>query len=161
MRRLRFLALIAVLALAVAACGDDTTTPSSSSSSPPGSTSTPLTDKGTKDVSTMSNFTVEIDDFYFSPTFMKVKDGQKLSIELENEGSAQHTFTITGLNIDKTIDPGKKVELEITFTGSSDVPFFCRFHGAGGMRGTFIFASAPQGSSGNTTGGTSGNNSTY
>ena len=160
MRKLRFLAVIAALALAAVACGDDATTPAGQSSTPPGSTSSPLTDKGTKDVSTMSSFTVEIDDFYFEPTFMKVKAGQKLSIELENEGGAQHTFTITGLNIDKTIDPGKKVELEITFTGSNDVAFFCRFHGSGGMRGAFFFGSAPQGGSTSTSGGSTGN-STY
>ena len=104
----------------------------------------------------MTDFTVEVDDNYFSPTFMKVKDGQKLSIELENEGSNQHTFTITGLNIDQTIDPGAKKEIEITFTGTSDIAFFCRFHGSGGMRGAFFFGSAPAGGT-NTTGGTTGN----
>jgi plastocyanin len=156
MYRLRFLALIAVLALAAAACGnDDTTTPSSQSSTPAGSKASPLTNKGTEDVSSMSNFTVEADDFYFKPTFMKVKAGQKLSIEVENEGSAQHTFTITSMNIDKTIDPGKKAEVEITFAGPADLAFFCKFHGSGGMRGAFFFGSAPQ-SAGGTSGGTTG-----
>ena len=159
MLRLRFLALIAVLALAVAACGNDNpTTPSSQSSTPTGgSTSAPITNKGTKDVSTMSNFTIEQDDNYFEPTFMKVKDGQKLSIELENEGSNQHTFTIDSLNIDQVVDPGQKKEIEITFTGANDIAFYCRFHGAGGMRGAFFFGSAPSAASGQTTGSSSGN----
>jgi plastocyanin len=164
MLRLRFLVPIAVLALAAVACGNDNpTTPSSQSSTPAGSTASPLTNKGTKDVGSMSNFTVEADDFYFEPTFIKVKAGQKLSLEVENEGSAQHTFTITSLNIDKTIDPGKKVEVEITFTGPADLAFFCRFHGSSGMRGAFFFGSAPTdaaaGSSGGTSGGTTGNTS--
>lgn len=155
MHRLRFFVVIAVLALAAAACGDDNpTVPSSQSSTPAGSTASPLTDKGTQDVSSMSDFTIELDDNYFKPTFMKVKDGQKLSIELENEGANPHTFTITGLNIDQQVDPGTKKELEITFSGSSDIAFFCKFHGAGGMRGAFFFGSAPSeaGSSGGTTG---------
>ncbi|MFY9588874.1 MAG: cupredoxin domain-containing protein [Actinomycetota bacterium] len=167
MRRLRFLAVLAVLVLGAAACGNDnpTTPASQSSTTPPGSTASPLTNKGTKDISTMANFTIEQDDNYFEPTFMKVKNGQKLSIELENEGSNQHTFTITGLNIDQVVDPGQKKEIEITFSGTSDIAFFCRFHGAGGMRGAFFFGSAPTdaaaGSSGGTSGGGTTGNTTY
>jgi plastocyanin len=144
---------VAVLALTGAACGDDTTSPSSQSSTPPATSSTPLTNQGTTDAASMTDFTIEMDDFYFKPTFIKVKDGQKLSLELQNEGAAQHTFTITGLNIDQTIDPGAKKDVEITFSGSSDVAFFCRFHGSGGMRGAFFFGSAPQGAAGGTSGG--------
>jgi plastocyanin len=120
---------------------------------------TPLTDKGTKDISSMSDVTIELDDNYFEPTFMKVKDGQKLSIELENEGSNQHTFTITGLNIDQTVDAGQKKEIEITFSGTSDIAFFCRFHGAGGMRGAFFFGSAPTDAAAGSSGGTGGGSS--
>ena len=152
MLRLRSFVVIAVFAVAAAACGDDTTTPSSQSSTPAGSTSSPLDNQGTQDVSSMTDFTIELDDNYFKPTFLKVKDGQKLSLELENEGAAQHTFTITALNIDQVVDPGTKKEIEITFSGASDVAFFCRFHGAGGMRGAFFFGSAPADAGGGTTG---------
>ncbi len=166
MLRLRLLPLIAVLALAAAACGNDnTTTPSSQSSTPPASTASPLNNHGTKDVSSMTNFTIEQDDNYFEPTFMKVKDGQKLSIELENEGSNQHTFTITAMNIDQVVDPGQKKEIEITFSGTNDIAFFCRFHGASGMRGAFFFGSAPTdaaaGGSGGSSGGSSGTPDKY
>ena len=161
MLRLRFFALIAVLALAAAACGNDNPTTPASQSSSPASTSSPPTDKGTKDVSSMTEFSLEIDDNYFKPTFMKAKDGQKLSIELENEGSNQHTFTITGLNIDQTIDPGVKKEVEITFSGTNDIAFYCRFHGPVGMRGAFFFGSAPTGASGGTSGGGTTGNTTY
>ena len=106
MRRLRFFALVAVLALAAAACGDDTT-PGSQSTPTGGNTpaATPLTNQGTTDAASMTDFTVELDDNYFKPTFIKVKDGQKLSLELENEGSNPHTFTISGLNIDQEVAP--------------------------------------------------------
>lgn len=158
MLRLRLFALIAVLALAAAACGDDTPATPGSQASTPASTGSPLNDQGTQDVSAMTDFTIELDDNYFKPTFMKVKDGQKLSLELENEGSNPHTFTITGLNIDQQVDPGAKKEIEITFAGATDVAFFCRFHGAGGMRGGFFFGSAP---AGGTAGGTSGTPDRY
>ncbi len=148
MRRLRLIALAAVLALAAAACGDDTTP--SSRSSTPATTTTPLTNQGTTDASSMTAFTIGVDDNFFKPTFIKVKDGQKLSLQLQNDGANQHTFTITGLNIDQTLDPAAKKAVEITFSGSSDVAFFCRFHAAGGMRGSFFTGSAPQGLSGGT-----------
>lgn len=153
MGRLRFFAVAALLALVAAACGDDTTTPGSGATTPGGAspTATPLNDHGRKDVSSLSDFMVELDDTYFEPTFLKVKTGQKLSLELENEGSNQHTFTITSLNIDQTVDPGGKQEIEITFpAGDADIAFFCRFHVAGGMRGAFYFGSAPASTGGTT-----------
>jgi plastocyanin len=159
MPKARLFALTAVLALAAAACGGGTTTSKSGGGTTTGSSSStsPITNKGTKDVSAKTESSVEIDDFYFEPTFMKVKDGQQLKLELENEGKAQHTFTITALNIDKVIDPGKKVDVTITFSGPSDVSFFCRFHGSMGMRGAFFFGSAPQTTAG---GGTTGGGTT-
>lgn len=160
MRRLRFFAVAALLALVAAACGDDTPTPSGSGTTP-GETSSPLNDHGKQDVSSMTDFTVELDDNYFQPTFLKVKTGQKLSLELQNEGSNQHTFTITSLNVDETVDPEGKKEVEITFpAGDADIAFFCQFHGASGMRGAFYFGSAPA-SAGGTTGGTTGTPDSY
>ena len=37
-----------------------------------------------------------------------------MSITLSNEGSATHTFTSDGLNIDKDVSAGKKVKFTVT-----------------------------------------------
>ena len=145
-RSVRTFAIAAALTALLAACGgDDTTTPSAGGTTP-GSTSSadPITNKGTKDVTAMSSFTMELDDRYFNPTFLKVQSGQALNIELENEGDLPHTFTITALNVDQQVDPGGRKEIDITLpAGTTDIAFFCKFHGAGGMRGAFFFGSAP------------------
>src|SRR5215216_7847913 len=51
-------------------------------------------DHETKDVSGESEVEVEADDYYFEPTILEGKPGQKLTIEIENEGEAEHNLTI-------------------------------------------------------------------
>ena len=64
---------------------------------------------GTKDVSKKSSATlaVELDDFFFGPTFIKAKAGEKVTLELENEGNAPHTFTSDRLGVDEQVAPGE------------------------------------------------------
>ena len=47
---------------------------------------------------------VELDDKYFQPTFIKAKAGEKLTLELKNEGSLEHNFTLTGTKINEDIE---------------------------------------------------------
>ena len=147
MRRARLFALISVILLAVVACGDDnTTTPSAGGTTPPGGTSPQPTvnNQGRLDATGMSSFSIEIDDNYFKPTYIKGKPGQALNIELESEGANPHTFTLTALSIDQELAAGEKTEITITLpSGTTDVVFFCRFHGSAGMQGAFFFGSAP------------------
>ena len=83
---------------------------------------------------------VEADDFSFDATYIKTKKGT-LTVALENEGNAPHTFTIDSLNIDKEIQPGKKATVEVKVPSSSAVAFYCRFHKGQGMQGA-IFTKA-------------------
>jgi plastocyanin len=96
------------------------------------------------------------DEFYFKPSFFKVKPGQIVTVDLKNEGSLPHNFSITSLGIEKDIDPGKETDVNITFpaAGGTDVQFFCRFHADKGMRGAFFFGGAPQAAGGSGTGRT-------
>jgi plastocyanin len=120
---------------------------------------------GTKDVSTKSSATIELeaDDFYFSPTFIKAKAGEKLTFELENEGSATHTFTSEGLNIDEQVSPGKSTKFTLTVPSSGEAfRFYCQFHEGMGMQGavfTRAGASVTTATSSGTN-GSSGSNST-
>ena len=96
--------------------------------------------KGTKDVSGKTAVTlgIEADDYYFSPTFVKVSPGEKVTIEVENEGSAPHTFTSDGLNVDQQVSPGKTKKFTVTVPSSGAVfQFHCNFHESMGMQGAF------------------------
>jgi len=96
--------------------------------------------RGTKDISSKRAATIELeaDDFYFGPTFVKVAPGQKVTIELENEGNASHTFTSESLDVDQQVAPGKTKKF--TLTVPSDGTAFevhCTFHEDMGMQGAF------------------------
>jgi len=171
MAKHRLVIAFAILALTAVACGNNDNTPSGSSTPPPSSPSSgasPLVNKGTADaMSTTEKFEIEMDnegsgENYFKPTFIKVKAGQILTIELKNEGSNSHNFSIASLNIDKTVEPGKEDEVNITFPagGGADIQFFCKFHVSLGMRGAFFFGATPQTTSSSASSG-SGSGSGY
>ena len=129
MRRLLVLGVAAALLLG--ACGGD----DSSSSTP--KVSGKVTDKGTQTVSG-SSLKLEADDFYFKPTFVDAKPGTKLSVEIENEGQNEHTFTIDSANVDQEIAPGKSATVQVTVPSSGDLNFYCRFHRGIGMQGAIV-----------------------
>jgi YVTN family beta-propeller protein len=60
-------------------------------------------DHGTKDVRNLSRLELEADDYYFSPTFLRGKPGQKLMLLVESEASTLHNISISSLGIDKDI----------------------------------------------------------
>jgi len=58
---------------------------------------------GTKDVRNLSKLELEADDYYFSPTFLRGKPGQKLTLLVESEARTLHNLSISSLGIDKDI----------------------------------------------------------
>ena len=172
MGRLRMVTAVAILALAAVACSSKTpVTPRSGGTTPAGGSTTPasgsIVNKGTADATAVTGKQeIEMDnegttEFYFKPTFIKVKGGQIMTVDLKNEGSVPHNFTITSLGINKDVEVGKETDINITFpaSGGSDIVFFCRFHSTNGMKGSFFFGSAPAAAAGSTGGGTT--NTTY
>jgi plastocyanin len=133
MRKLFVLAIAAALLLA--ACGGDDD--SGSASKAPVQLSGKVNDKGTKTVSG-SSIELEADDFYFSPTFIEAKPGAKVSLEIKNEGSATHNFSIDSANISKDITPDGKATVEVTVPASGSLNFYCKFHKASGMQGAIV-----------------------
>ena len=81
---------------------------------------------------------VELDDFYFGPTFVKATGGQRFTIELKNEGKAAHTFTSTQLGLDEQLAPGAEKTVTVTAPASGFVEFHCRFHQSQGMQGAIF-----------------------
>jgi plastocyanin len=97
-----------------------------------------VNNKGSTDVSSKSSATVEVeqDDFYFKPTFIKAKAGEKITFKVENEGDTDHTFTSDDLSIDKTLAPGKSAKFTVTVPSDGAVfQFHCDFHASMGMIG--------------------------
>lgn len=141
--------IVAVLALGavplLAGCG------SSSSGSSAGSTSTESSGEGgggqktiagvrannhgTEDVSRGGKTKVELDDFYFEPTVLEGKPGEKVTLELKNEGQVEHSFTIDSQNIDKDLEPGDEGEVTVAIPKSGVVSFYCKYHKSSGMAG--------------------------
>ena len=98
---------------------------------------------GTKDVSSESGkVEIELYDNYFEPTVLEGKPGQKVELELKNEGKAAHTFTISDQMVDKEVQPGDETETEVTFPQSGQLEFVCKFHQSSGMIGALQVGSS-------------------
>jgi plastocyanin len=107
---------------------------------------------GTKDVSgETGKVEIELYDNYFEPTILKGKPGQKVELELKNEGTTAHTFTLAEQSVDKEIQPGDETETEVKFPASGELKFVCRFHGGEGMIGALETSGSSPSSSGTTT----------
>jgi plastocyanin len=131
---LLFAVVVAALTLLAAACGGG-----GSDEGEEAATTTiagqPANDHGSRDVSGEDELELEADDFYFEPTVLTGSPGQTLKIDIENEGSASHTFTIDDQDVDVTVEPGDTAEVEVTFPDSGEVRFYCSFHEAQAMAG--------------------------
>jgi len=102
-------------------------------------------DHGTKDVQNSSKLELEADDYYFSPTFLRGKPGQKLTLIVESEANTLHNISVPALSIDKDITPKGKVQIDVTFPASGTVAFFCKFHTSLGMNGNLSSGGAAGG----------------
>jgi plastocyanin len=61
-------------------------------------------------------------DYSFRPATLVGTPGQTLTIDLKNEGAAEHTFTIEGsLPVDEEVPPGDVGQIRITFPESGEV----------------------------------------
>jgi plastocyanin len=97
---------------------------------------------GTKDVSgETGKVEIEMYDNFFEPTILEGKPGQKVTIELKNEGKAAHTFTVSEQSVDQEVEPADEAEVDITFPESGELTFVCRFHQSSGMVGALKPAS--------------------
>jgi len=136
-------AIIALVLLFVAAgCGGSSKSSSGEESESTTSTTiggTQVQSHGVKDVSDETGkVEVELDDYYFDPTILKGKPGEKIELELKNEGNTTHTFTIAEQSINKEIQPGDETEVDVTFPQSGALKFVCTFHQSQGMVGALM-----------------------
>jgi plastocyanin len=140
----KVLILLGTAAIVFVGCGGGSSTTSASTSSQSGNASQPVSlpgttnDKGTQTASG-NEITVELDDFYFNPTFIKGTPGQALTVHLKNEGKNAHTFTSAALNVDKTLQPGQDADVQVMLPQTGATEYHCQFHQSSGMQGAFFF----------------------
>jgi plastocyanin len=147
-------ALAAVAVMVIAGCGssdkkDDVASGSGGSLSQMAGLSGKVNDKGSKTVTGSSaSVDVDLEDFAFSPTFMKVDAGAKVTVNLKNTGKAPHTFTVDGTDVDTQVAPGKTGTATVTAPKSGVVAYFCKFHKGQGMQGAAVVSAATGASGG-------------
>ena len=164
MRRAGVLAVLALgLVPALAGCGSSSSSSSGTTTEKSGGGGGQKTiaglsanDHGTKTVTKETE--VELDDYYFEPTVIQGKAGQKVTLELKNEGKIEHNFTLAAQGIDKTLQPGEDAKVTVTILASGAVSFYCKFHKSEGMAGALVVKG--QSASGGMPGGTTTNNTT-
>ena len=165
MTRLVTAALLVLAAGVLAGCGSSSS--SSSGSTESGGSSggggkkviagVQANDHGTKAVEDSGKTEVELDDFYFSPTVLQGKPGEKVTLELKNEGQVEHTFTIDSQGVDKDLQPGDEGEVTVTIPKSGAISFYCKFHKGSGMAGALAVTGQTGGTGGMTGTGTTTN----
>ena len=99
---------------------------------------------------------MEMDDFYFKPADVSGEAGEEITVELQNEGSATHTFTVSGLNADQVVEPGETATVTVTPDGDGTFAFFCRFHRSQGMEGKLAVGAGNAGGAGDSNDGGGG-----
>ena len=114
---------------------------------------------GTKAAESSGKTEVELDDFYFKPTVLEGKAGQKVELELKNEGNVEHSFTLESQGIDKDLEPGDEGEVTVSIPKSGAISFFCKYHKNEGMAGALAVTGQSGGSGGMTGTGTTEDNS--
>ncbi len=132
--------------IALAACSSG-----SSSGGGPSSGSNKITigsdqanDHGTQDATGKTTFEIGANNdssgYYFNPTILQGSAGQSITLNIKNDGSVPHNFSITSMNVNVTLQPGASQEVKVTFPQTGTVEYFCSFHHALGMAGELSVA---------------------
>jgi len=141
---IKITALLAASALTLAACGGGSSSSSSKSSSSKTNAASSggaygkssSSSKTSAASSSGSSHEVELYDNYFQPKTISGKPGSTVKLELKNEGTAEHTFTVDAQKIDKELTAGKDSTVSVKIPASGSVQFYCKYHKSLGMTGT-------------------------
>jgi plastocyanin len=137
------LVLAGAMSVVVAGCGSSESGGSGSepasgpASELPSNLSGPTSNHGTAKVED-GKVEVELDDDYFGPTVIEAKAGEKVTLELKNEGTKEHNFTLEAADVDEDLEPGDTKTVTVTVPDQSDAGWYCEYHQDGGMQGSFL-----------------------
>jgi plastocyanin len=133
---------VALIMLAACSSSSSTAAQTSGSSSSSGKItigSDQANDHGTEDATGKATFEIEATNdtsgYFFKPTILQGSGGQSITLEIKNDGSVPHNFSITSMNVNVTVQPGASQEVKVTFPQTGTVEYFCSFHHALGMAG--------------------------
>ena len=136
------LVFAAMLAAGLVGCGKEEAKPAPKADAAPAEPTVTVTiagvaytDHGSRDISALRVVKMEADDYYFGPTFLRGKPGQRVRLRIENESGTLHNITIAGQQVDRDILPKQTIEVDVTMPASGAVTFTCKFHGPLGMNG--------------------------
>ena len=126
------LAGAAVLLMVVSVgCGGDDGDGGSTSAPTAAPTAAPVV----LNVSTMDNS--------FSPGTASARAGQKVTVNVKNDGQRPHSFTIDGVVDTGRLNAGESKTVEFTPSSAGSLAFYCTIHSAAVMSGTInVSASA-------------------
>jgi plastocyanin len=133
---------LTLVALAAAGCGGSsksssgTTTSESSAGGQKTIAGAKANDHGSKNVSGEAE--LEMDNYYFEPTVLHGKPGSQVTLELKNEGSIEHNFTVESEKINKDVEAGEDAKVTVTFPKSGELSFYCEYHKNMGMAGALV-----------------------
>jgi plastocyanin len=151
MRRIGVVMLPA--ALLVASCGNDdgdnvresgsaseseSGSASGTATEPPVSLEGEVNDHGIGEVQG-GEIEIELDDYYFGPTFVKAAPSESITVDLTNESDEAHTFTSDALGVDEEVAPGDATSVTLALPEEGAVEFHCRFHEGQGMKAAVYF----------------------
>ena len=138
----RHVLVLAVTGLVAIGCAQDDPalegepTETTEATDAPASGDIKYNDHGTESFTTESvKLEMELDSFYFEPTFVKLPGDATIQLTLNNESDAPHTFTSDTLDIDQEVAAGETKEVELPVGTETRYEFYCRFHQGQGMRG--------------------------
>lgn len=135
MRRLRAVAPVAALTLALAACGGG------SSGGNAGNSSTiaglHANNHGTMDVTGKSTVSIKASSYYFEPSVLKGTPGQQLTLHVVNATSTLHNFTV-GAHSVSDIDGHASIDAKVTMPATGVLSFWCAYHKDRGMVGGLL-----------------------
>ncbi|MEA2476467.1 MAG: hypothetical protein QOC87_666, partial [Actinomycetota bacterium] len=144
-KRVSAIAVALVAAFLFAACGggsSDSSASGSSSGAKAGGTISiqgqDANDHGTKAATSGSSVEVEMDDYYFEPTVITGTAGETITLDLKNNGSTTHNFSLPSQKISEDLSPGDTKSVTVTFPSSGTALFVCKFHASMGMRGGLL-----------------------
>jgi plastocyanin len=126
---LRLLAIFAVAALVLAACGGDDEDGDAGGDTEQSEEDGGDTGGGTIDLSAQDNS--------FDPAEISAPAGEEVTVNFTNDGNNPHTFSSTDADFDSdTVESGQSVEVTFTMP-DAETEFICNVHGSA-MSGTLV-----------------------
>jgi plastocyanin len=76
---------------------------------------------------------LSMEDNVFQPADLTVSAGD--TVEVSNDGQAEHNITIEGTDVDEDVAPGDSTSITVD-ADPGEYTMFCEYHRAGGMEGS-------------------------